>query len=161
MTSKVTKAVFKSEFEGQYGKLYSFFVTFDNGDEGFYNSKFRDQTKFVEGKEANYTKEELTGKKGTKYFKIKPADFEAKKGWVAEPVEQKFAGMAMGYATQLCCAGKIPIDSLGGKFTLIFGMMLNAAKANNSGPEQISKVPVEPPRNAKVDAPEPDDDLPF
>ena len=41
-------------YEGQYGTLYGFYVTFENGDNGKYNSKSQDQTKFVIGQEATY-----------------------------------------------------------------------------------------------------------
>ena len=36
-------------YTGQYGTLYGFYVTFENGDNGKYNSKSADQTKFVVG----------------------------------------------------------------------------------------------------------------
>ena len=32
-------------YEGQYGTLYGFYVTFENGDNGKYNSKSEHQTK--------------------------------------------------------------------------------------------------------------------
>ena len=37
-----------------------------------YTSKHKDQKKFIEGKEAEFTQEEMTGKEGNKYYVIKP-----------------------------------------------------------------------------------------
>ena len=41
-------------YNGQYGTLYGFYVTFENGDNGKYNSKDPNQTKFAVGQEATY-----------------------------------------------------------------------------------------------------------
>ena len=41
-------------YQGQYGTLYGFYVTFENGDNGKYNSKDPNQSKFVVGQEATY-----------------------------------------------------------------------------------------------------------
>ena len=60
-------------YEGQYGTLYGFYVTFENGDNGKYNSKSQDQTKFVVGQEATY---EYIGREyqGKTYFTVKPVN---------------------------------------------------------------------------------------
>lgn len=41
-------------YESQYGTLYGFYVTFENGDNGKYNSKTEECVKFVMGQEATY-----------------------------------------------------------------------------------------------------------
>lgn len=60
-------------YEGQYGTLYGFYVTFENGDNGKYNSKSADQTKFVVGQEAtyDYIPREYNGKT---YYTVKPVN---------------------------------------------------------------------------------------
>jgi hypothetical protein len=60
-------------YEGQYGTLYGFYVTFENGDNGKYNSKSQDQTKFVVGEEATY---EYIGREyqGKTYYTVKPVN---------------------------------------------------------------------------------------
>ena len=60
-------------YEGQYGTLYGFYVTFENGDNGKYNSKSQDQSKFVIGQEAtyDYIPREYNGKT---YYTVKPVN---------------------------------------------------------------------------------------
>lgn len=60
-------------YTGQYGTLYGFYVTFENGDNGKYNSKSEDQNKFVVGQEAtyDYIPREYNGKT---YYTIKPVN---------------------------------------------------------------------------------------
>ena len=60
-------------YEGQYGTLYGFYVTFENGDNGKYNSKSENQTKFVVGEEATY---EYIGREyqGKTYYTVKPVN---------------------------------------------------------------------------------------
>ena len=41
-------------YESQYGTLYGFYISFENGDNGKYNSKTEDCVKFVIGSEATY-----------------------------------------------------------------------------------------------------------
>jgi len=60
-------------YQGQYGTLYGFYVTFENGDNGKYNSKSQDQSKFVVGQEATYEyiPREYNGKT---YYTVKPVN---------------------------------------------------------------------------------------
>lgn len=60
-------------YTGQYGTLYGFYVTFENGDNGKYNSKSENQTKFVVGQEAtyDYIPREYNGKT---YYTVKPVN---------------------------------------------------------------------------------------
>ena len=62
-------------YEGQYGTLYGFYVTFENGDNGKYNSKSENQTKFVVGQEAtyDYIPREYNGKT---YYTVKPVNLQ-------------------------------------------------------------------------------------
>lgn len=65
--SKVTNVQPNGTWEGQYGLMYKFEVTMENGDVGGYMSKSQDQTKFVVGQEVDYNYT------GGQYPKIKPA----------------------------------------------------------------------------------------
>ena len=65
-TSKVKRVTANGTWEGNYGMMYKFEVEFENGDCGEYSSKMENQTKFVEGQEANY---EFTD---GKFPKVKP-----------------------------------------------------------------------------------------
>ena len=60
-------------YNGQYGTLYGFYVTFENGDNGKYNSKSADQNKFLVGQEAtyDYIPREYNGKT---YYTVKPVN---------------------------------------------------------------------------------------
>jgi hypothetical protein len=64
--SKVTRVTSNGTWEGKFGMMYKFEVSFENGDTGEYSSKSQDQTKFVEGQEAEY--EYTDGK----FPKVKP-----------------------------------------------------------------------------------------
>ena len=70
-TSKVTQVSGVGSWNGQYGLLYKFEVSFENGDSGQYLSKSQDQNKFQKGVDANYT---IEGKEfnGTMFYTIKP-----------------------------------------------------------------------------------------
>ena len=64
--SKVTRVTSNGTWEGKFGLMYKFEVSFENGDTGEYSSKSQDQTKFVEGQEAEYEYTE------GKFPKVKP-----------------------------------------------------------------------------------------
>ena len=65
-TSKVKRVTSNGTWEGNFGLMYKFEVEFFNGDCGEYSSKMENQTKFIEGEEANY--EFIDGK----FPKVKP-----------------------------------------------------------------------------------------
>lgn len=69
--SAVTNVTANGSYDGQYGTLYKFEVTFANGDSGEYASKSNPQTKFAVGVETDYT---ITSKtfKDRIYYKIAP-----------------------------------------------------------------------------------------
>jgi len=64
--SKVTNVQSNGTWEGSYGTMYKFEVSFENGDTGEYSSKSKDQNKFVIGHQTEY---EFTD---GKYPKVKP-----------------------------------------------------------------------------------------
>jgi hypothetical protein len=69
--SAVTNVTANGTYNGQYGTLYKFEITFANGDSGEYASKSANQSKFKVGVETDYT---ITSKefKDRIYYKIAP-----------------------------------------------------------------------------------------
>jgi len=68
-TSKVLHAAFSHEWDGKDCKFYDHNIEFENGDRGQYTSKTKEQNKFVEGRETEYT---IEPSKRAGFFKIKP-----------------------------------------------------------------------------------------
>jgi hypothetical protein len=73
--SAVTNVTANGTYNGQYGMLYKFQISFANGDVAEYNAKTQNQTKFVVGQEVDYV---LTDREyqGTIYYKCKPAEVQ-------------------------------------------------------------------------------------
>jgi len=83
--SAVTNVTANGSFDGQYGTLYKFEITFANGDSGEYASKSNPQTKFSVGVETDYTITDRTFKDRI-YYKIAPV--------MAQPQGNSFAQKA-------------------------------------------------------------------
>ena len=83
--SAVTNVTANGSFDGQYGTLYKFEITFANGDSGEYASKSKDQSKFSVGVETDYTITDRTFKDRI-YYKIAPV--------MAQPQGNSFAQKA-------------------------------------------------------------------
>ena len=68
---KVTNVTANGTWNSQYGLMYKFEITFDNGDAGEYNCKTQTQNKFVIGQDAEYT---ISSREynGNTYYTIKP-----------------------------------------------------------------------------------------
>ena len=114
-----------------YGN-FTFTVTFDNNDCGYYTTKSQTAEPFVVDQEAEYEIEEKDGKKG-KYFKVKRPQ-QNKGGWsgggksnyVPKPPEQikqetrlNARSMLMRYAVDLWIADKITPEEIGSTFDLL------------------------------------------
>lgn len=127
MKAKVTKVV-KMDKRDTYNNV-SFVIDFDNGDSGFYTSKFEDQTKFVVGKESEYLIEEKEGKTGKKYYKITlPGDGGQKFSGGGKPqIEPRvqMISFAMSYTKDLVVAGKVPVESISKEFDNIYKLMIS------------------------------------
>ena len=72
-------------YNGQYGTLYGFYVTFENGDNGKYNSKDPNQNKFLVGQEATYD-----------YI---PREYNGKTYYTVKPVNPQYANVAPSNGT--------------------------------------------------------------
>jgi len=71
-TSKVIQVAGNGHYDSQYGRMYRFEISFENGDSGQYSSKSENQTKFILQQEATYTMESKDYN-GRTYYTIKPA----------------------------------------------------------------------------------------
>jgi hypothetical protein len=115
-TSKVTRVTGNGTWDSKYGTMFKFEVEFANGDIGEYNSKSKDQTKFVVDKEAAY---EITSKEnnGNTYYTVKPlqaqASFNGGGGKYDAETSKKIARMSvLKCSTDLVIAGHVKFDAL-------------------------------------------------
>ncbi len=116
-TAKVDVVTFKKEFTSQYGTLYSFEVKFNNGDTGLYNSKTKEQSKFIVGVEVEYELETKTNDRGS-WNVVKPVmaqkPFAGGGFGKAAPKNENsiIAQSSIKASVELICAGKIDIKDL-------------------------------------------------
>jgi hypothetical protein len=115
-TAKVDVVTFKKEFTSQYGTLYSFEVKFNNGDTGLYNSKTKEQSKFIVGVDAEYELETKTNDRGS-WNVIKPVvaqkPFSGGFGKAAPKNENSIiAQSSIKASVELVCAGIIEVKDL-------------------------------------------------
>jgi hypothetical protein len=87
-TSKVTQVAGVGSWNGQYGIMYKFEVSFENGDSGQYMSKSQEQTKFKQGVDATYT---IEGKEfnGQTFYTVKPVMAQQQAFQGGKPAYQK------------------------------------------------------------------------
>ena len=85
MTKKsvVTQAQANGTWEGKFGIMYKYEISFENGDSGEYSSKSQDQTKFVVGQDTEY--EFIHGK----FPKVKPVNTFQQGGFTPKPSNDK------------------------------------------------------------------------
>ncbi len=115
-TAKVDVVTFKKEFTSQYGTLYTFEVKLDNGDSGLYNSKTKEQSKFVVGTEVEYEIETKSNDRGS-WNVIKPVaaqkSFGGGFGKSAPKNENSIiAQSSIKASVELICAGKVEVKDL-------------------------------------------------
>jgi hypothetical protein len=121
-TTKITQMAQKDS----YGNT-SFIIEMDNGDKGFYTSKNENQTKFVVGRETEYSIEAKEGKIGT-YYKITLPQTEQVGGFKGKPVIEprvQMISFAMAYAKDLVVAGKVDMKALPETFDIIYSEMIS------------------------------------
>ena len=132
MTAVIQEVKFIDSFESRYGTLYSFKVTYE-GREAYYNSKSRDQTKFVADQEVEFTEETKTGKKGD-YLVVKPINpnKQSNYGKALKKEQTRYSGFAVSYAKDLVVAGRLPFDDLTAYSAVLFEHMVKLDKSIDS-----------------------------
>jgi hypothetical protein len=128
MKAVITEVKFRKEFDSKYGKLYSFSVKYDDT-VAVYNSKYKDQKKFVPGEEAEFTEETktYTDKDGNvkEYTVIKPPTQarQSNFGKALGKEKARYSAMAVSYAKDLVCGGRMPLEDLPTYAWVLFELM--------------------------------------
>lgn len=108
--SKVKEISFINEWEGNYGKMYSFSITFEDGTKGNFNAKKREQTTVKIGEEKEY---EITGQDNRNVNRIKliTPKVESKSGF-NDPVNNKRMAKSMAQSCALDALINIQFHSI-------------------------------------------------
>jgi len=128
MKELIKEVVFKKEIDSKFGKLYSFNVKYDDK-VAIYRSKSKDQKKFIAGEEAEFTEETqtYTDKQGNlqEYFVIKPVmqNRQSNFGKSLSKEKARYSAMAVSYAKDMVCNGRIPKEDLNDQAWILFELM--------------------------------------
>lgn len=120
--AKITRTIFKSEWNGPNGQVYYHDIELDNGDKGSIGSKEKMPAKLNPGSELNYTIE------NNKIKAVSPPNASGGNGFSGggrkgpDPKVQ-IVGFAMSYTKDLIIGDKIKIDQLGPTFEKIHALM--------------------------------------
>ena len=128
MKAVITKVTFKKEYDSKYGKMYGFSIEYDDKS-AYYSSKKREQTKFIEGQEVEFTEETRKGDKG-EYLVVKPV-YEVGNsnfGKQLKREQSKYSGFAVSYVKDLIIADKIDIKDWESASKKICMFMVNLDK---------------------------------
>ena len=131
MKAKITKVKFIKEYETKHGVMFLHSIEFD-GKEALYSSKKKDQNKFTEGQEAEFSEEKRTNKEGKAFLIIKPVYANAGNsnyGRQLKREQSKYSGFAVSYVKDLIIAEKIPIDQWESASKKIFNFMVALDKS--------------------------------
>jgi len=128
MKALIKDVKFQKEYESNFGTMYLFIVSY-NDKKGYYNSKSKDQTHFVKGKEAEFTEETKTRTKDgveSSFIVIKPPQGQRQSnfGKALKKEQSKYSGFAVSYSKDLVIAGKIELADLGDYAWILFDMMV-------------------------------------
>ena len=131
MKAKITGVRFVKEFEGKYGKAFVFGVSYA-GKEAQYISKSKEQTKFVNGQEAEFTETVKTWNDEDQ-ITIRPVQANTGNfGRAVKKEQSRYSGFAMSYAKDLVVADKIEIKDLRKYTTTMFDLMVELDKTLQS-----------------------------
>jgi len=131
MKAVITKVTYKDERDGKFGKMYNFEIKY-NDKTAYYTSKSKDQKKFIEGQECEFTEESRESKKGNKYFVVKPIyqqTYKSNYGKALQREQSKYSGFACSYAKDLVVADKIDIQNLEAYTKRMFDLMVKLDKS--------------------------------
>ena len=106
--SKVTAVQPNGTWEGSYGTMYKYEITFENGDTGEYSSKSKEQNKFVIGTDVEYTYT------GGEHPKVKPIYTPTAGGYTPNPERDlKIVKQScLKAAVELCNSDKIKLNQV-------------------------------------------------
>ena len=134
MKALITKAQFVKEFESKFGLLYSFKIEYD-GKTAWYSSKKKEQTNFIEGKEAEFTEEVKLGKDNKDYITIKPAlafQGQSNFGKALKKEQARYSAFAVSYCKDLIIADKLKFDQWEAASRKVFKLMVELDKSIES-----------------------------
>jgi hypothetical protein len=127
----------KKDPKDEIGVMYSFHVKYDDI-VAVYNSKYKDQKKFIPGQEAEFTEEArtYTNNQGNivEYFVIKPIaqNRQSNFGKALNKEKSRYSGFAVSYAKDLVIADKLNIGELPDYATVLFDLMVTLDKSIES-----------------------------
>jgi len=129
MKAIIDDVTFLNEWESKYGKMYSFKVKYDDK-VAKYNSKYKDQKKFIPGQEAEFTEEtqSYTDKKTgevKEYTVIKPLtqNRQSNFGKALGKEQARYSAMCVAYAKDLVIGGRIQIGELSDYAWIMFELV--------------------------------------
>jgi len=135
MKAFIKSVKFKEEREGKYGMEYNFIVTYvvDAVEKSaYYTGKVKDQKKFIEGQECEFTEEQKTSKSNTPYWVVKPIQQggynQSGFGKALKKEQSKYSGFAMSYAKDLVVANKIELAQMSEYTRKMFTLMVELDK---------------------------------
>jgi hypothetical protein len=137
MKATIAEVKFIKEFDSKFGKLYSFHVKYDDI-VAVYNSKSKDQKKFIPGEEAEFTEETktYTDKQGNlkEYIVIKPPmqNRQSNFGKALSKEKSRYSGFAVSYSKDLAVAGRIQMTELSDYAWILFDLMVEMDKTLES-----------------------------
>ena len=133
MKAIIQEVTYSKEFESKYGTMYVFRVKYDD-QVAIYNSKSKDQKKFIAGQEAEFTEETktYTAKDGTvkEYLVIKPPtqNRQSNFGKALSKEKSRYSGFAVSYAKDMAVAGRIQVTELSDYAWILFDLMVEMDK---------------------------------
>ena len=127
------KAIIESvTLQKEFGTLYLFKIGYD-GKTAYYNSKDKEQKKFIKGKEAEFTEEMQRTEKG-EFLKIRPVSAGGYSGYnkSIKKEQSRYSGFAVSYVKDLIIAEKIDIKDWEKASEKIFKFMVKLDKSLES-----------------------------
>jgi hypothetical protein len=134
MKATIIEVKFIKEFDSKFGKLYSFHVKYDDI-VAVYNSKSKDQKKFIPGEEAEFIEETktYTDKQGNlkEYIVIKPPmqNRQSNFGKALNKEKSRYSGFAVSYAKDMAVAGRIQVGELTDYAWILFNLIVEMDKS--------------------------------
>jgi len=117
----------KKDPKDEIGTMYSFSVKYDDV-VAIYNSKYKDQKKFIPGQETEFTEEIKTYEKDgqtKEYTVIKPLtqNRQSNFGKALGKEKARYSAMAVSYAKDLVIGGRIQREELSDMAWILFELM--------------------------------------